>query len=337
MATTDSGQFHTGRLLNGPNSGRSQRLVLMGDRRSGKSSIAGVVFHKTPPSETLFTESTTEITSAGMSSFMNFQVVELPGHFDYVKQGSDNVFHDKGSVIWVIDAQDQYLDTLNRLLETITYLTQRFPAINVEVFVHKVDGLSEEFKNDTFRDVRQRVQDELSDLGFDNAPVSFYQTSIYDHSVFEAVSNVVQKLMPQLPTLESLLNSLCSTCRIQKAYLFDTPSKIYIASDTSPSDTNSYEACSDLIDVVVDIGELYGWDRATEPSYIEGEKTEFGNEACESLVSMERRGHPYLYLREMDQFLALVCIMGDENPMDRKAIIDYNVNIFKDALSKIWQ
>lgn len=29
--------------------------------------------------------------------------------------------------------------------------------------------------------------------------------------------------------------------------------------------------------------------------------------------------------------------MGDENPMERKAIIDYNVNIFKDALSKIWQ
>ncbi|PNS18261.1 hypothetical protein CAC42_7630 [Sphaceloma murrayae] len=338
MAAHDGAQMQTGKLPNGPRSGRSQNLVLMGDRRSGKSSIAGVVFQKTPPSETLYTESTTEITSANsVLSFMHFQVVELPGHYDYVKQGPDSVFQDKGSVIWVIDAQDQYLDTLNRLLETITYLTQRFPAINVEVFVHKVDGLSEEFKNDTFRDVRQRVQDELSDLGFDNASVSFYQTSIYDHSVFEAVSNVVQKLMPQLPTLESLLNSLCSTCRIQKAYLFDTPSKIYIASDTSPPDTNSYEVCSDLIDVVVDISELYGWDRTLEPSYTENEKTDLGNEACESLVSMEKEGHPYLYLREMDQYLALVCIMGDENPMERKAIIDYNVNVFKDALAKVWQ
>ncbi|KAF2222632.1 ras-related GTP-binding protein-like protein C [Elsinoe ampelina] len=324
------------RLLSGPNGGRSQRIVLMGDRRSGKSSIAGVVFHKTPPSETLFTESTTEITSAGVSSFMKFQVVELPSHVDYTKHTSENVFQDTGSVIWVIDAQDQYLDTLSRLLDTITHLTQQHPTINVEVFVHKVDGLSDEFKNDTFRDVRQRVQDELSDLGFDNAPVSFYQTSIYDHSVFEAVSNVVQKLMPQLPALESLLNSLCSTCRIQKAYLFDTPSRIYLASDTSPADTNSYEVCSDLIDVVVDIGELYSWDRASEPSYIEEEKTDFGNEACESLVSMERRGQPYLYLREIDQFLALVCIMGDDNPMERKAIIDYNVNIFRDALAKVW-
>lgn len=235
---------------------------------------------------------------------MDFHTLELPGHIDFLDPNFDqNVVVGIGAVIWVIDAQDQYLDALGQLLNTITYLAQTYPAINVEVFVHKVDGLSEEYKNDTFRDIRQRIQDELSDLGYDNAPVSFYQTSIYDHSVFEAVSNVIQKLLPQLPTLESLLNSLCSTCRIQKAYLFDIPSKIYIASDTSPQDTNSYEVCSDFIDVVVDVGELYGWDRKQEPTYTEAEKTEFGNESCESLVTMEKAGHNYLYLREMNRYV----------------------------------
>jgi len=34
--------------------------------RAGKSSIAAVVFHKTPPAETLYTESTTEITQDGI-------------------------------------------------------------------------------------------------------------------------------------------------------------------------------------------------------------------------------------------------------------------------------
>jgi len=268
---------------------------------------------------------------------MNFHIVELPGHHDYLKPEHDDVFRDKGAVIWVIDAQDQYLDALNHLLDTVTYLAQKWPTINVEVFVHKVDGLSEEYKNDTFRDIRQRVQDELSDLGYDNAPVSFYQTSIYDHSVFEAVSNVVQKLLPQLPALESLLNSLCSNCRIQKAYLFDIPSKIYIASDTSPQDSNSYEVCSDLIDVVVDVGELYGRDRALDVGYQPEEKTDFGNEATEAQVTMERMGHNYLYLREMDRFLALVCIMGDDSPAERKALVDYNVGKFQDALAKVWK
>jgi Ras-related GTP-binding protein C/D len=39
---------------------------------------------------------------------------------------------------------------------------------------------------------------------------SFYMTSIYDHSIFESFSKVVQKLIRQLPTLENLLNILNS-------------------------------------------------------------------------------------------------------------------------------
>ena len=234
---------------------------------------------------------------------MDFHTVELPGHIDYLNSEVDqsNIFGNIGAVIWVIDAQDQYLDALNHLLNTITYLAQAFPAINVEVFVHKVDGLSEEYKTDTFRDIRQRTQDELSDLGYDNANVRFFMTSIYDHTIFEAMSSVIQKLLPQLPALENLLNSLTSTCRMEKAYLFDIPSKIYIASDAGPVDLGTYETCSDLIDVVVDVGELYGWDRSTEPSYVEEEKTDLGNDACESLVSMEKEGSRYLYLREMNK------------------------------------
>lgn len=40
--------------------------------------------------------------------------------------------------------------------------------------------------------------------------LSFHLTSIYDHSIFEAFSKVVQKLIPQLPVLESLLNLFIS-------------------------------------------------------------------------------------------------------------------------------
>ena len=45
-------------------------------------------------------------------------------------------------------------------------------------------------------------------------PHSFYLTSIYDHSIFEAFSKVVQKLIPQLPTLENLLNIFISVSYI---------------------------------------------------------------------------------------------------------------------------
>jgi hypothetical protein len=41
---------------------------------------------------------------------------------------------------------------------------------------------------------------------------SYHLTSIYDHSIFEAFSKVVQKLIPQLPALENLLNVFISVC-----------------------------------------------------------------------------------------------------------------------------
>ncbi|KAF2087156.1 hypothetical protein K490DRAFT_73966 [Saccharata proteae CBS 121410] len=338
-------RYHTGRLPNSKAGDGKPRLLLMGQRRSGKSSISSVVFHKLPPSETLYLETTTRIKKESMHSFMDFQVWDFPGHLDYFDPAfdHDNIFDEIGALIWVIDAQDEYLDAISRLNRTILNLQHSYPNINVEVFVHKVDGLSEDYKVDTYRDIIQRVQDELSDNDYENAPVSFYQTSIYDHSIFEAFSKVIQKLIPQLPTLESLLNSLCSTCRIEKAYLFDVLSKIYIATDTSPTDIGNYEVCSDYIDVVVDVSEIYGWDRPgvvengiAEDADAETEPEETGNNDAESLITMERKGNNYLYLREINKYLALICLMGDDSPAEKKALIDYNVGVFQEALAQVF-
>ena len=49
-----------------------------------------------------------------------------------------------------------------------------------------------------------------------SAKISFQQTSIYDHSVFEAFSTVVQQLIPQLSTLENLLDLLAASSHIEK-------------------------------------------------------------------------------------------------------------------------
>lgn len=74
----------------------------------------------------------------------------------------------------------------------------------------QVDGLSDDYKMESQRDIHQRATDNLNDSDADQIHLSFHLTSIYDHSIFEAFSKVVQKLIPQLPTLENLLNILIS-------------------------------------------------------------------------------------------------------------------------------
>lgn len=57
-------------------------------------------------------------------------------------------------------------------------------------------------------DIQQQATDNLTEEGVGDIHLSFYLTSIYDHSIFEAFSKVIQKLIPQLPTLENLLGIL---------------------------------------------------------------------------------------------------------------------------------
>ena len=162
----------------------------------------------------------------------------------------------------MVDSQDDYLESIARFTETVLQLTQQHPDLRFSVFIHKVDSLSSDYREDTVRDVVQRILDDLNDAGLENPRVSFYPTSVYDDSIYEALSKVLQLLVgPQLATFEAMLTTVAAACRMQKLYLFDVMSKLYVASDTSPVDMAGYSLCSDYIDTIVDLSEIYGWDR----------------------------------------------------------------------------
>lgn len=237
---------------------------------------------------------------------MHFESAEIPSHLAVLSPDFDHpsIFTNIGAVIWIVDSQDEYLTSIGELLRIAVFLAEHYPRINFDVFIHKTDGLSEEYKYDTFRDIRQRVQDELSDYGYGDRSVSYYQTSIFDHSIFEAMSKVIQKLLPQLPAMETLLTKLCSTCRIQKAYLFDTVSKIYIATDASPTFLKDYEVCSDYVDVIVDIKQLYGW-QGSSPGKTPNSGQSSTDEVSvgESMVTFDRSGDTYIFAREITEYV----------------------------------
>ena len=341
------------------------RLLLMGLRRSGKSSITSVVFHRMPPTETLFLESTMRIQKESIrwvppcswrwaqaelcpSSFMSFQIWDFPGQIEYLEQSSafdvDAILGGLGALVWVIDAQDDYVESVSRLSRTAIMIQQTYPTINIEVLIHKVDGLSEELRLDTFQDIVQRITDELSDAGYENAPIHFYLTSIYDYSVFEAFSKVIQKLTPNLSTLENLINTLTNNCGFEKTYLFDVLSKIYVASDTGPVDMAYYEMCSDYVDVIVDISELYSWDHP--------QRRPKGEQMFEAESQVILHDKTMIYLMEMNKyvvhpissrlidktsrFLCLVAVIKNPEARDKKGLIDMNCRTFQEALNQVF-
>jgi Ras-related GTP-binding protein C/D len=275
---------------------------------------------------------------------MDFQVWDFPGQLDFMDTpfDVDAIFGEIGALIWVIDAQDDYLEAINRLNMTILNLQPTYPNINIEVFIHKVDGISDDYKFDIQRDIVQRIQDELSDNGFENAPINFHLTSIYNHSIFEAFSKVIQKLIPHLATLEAMLNDLSRSCRFEKVYLFDVLSKIYIATDSSPMDMPSYEICSDYIDVIVDISEIYGWERSPEyiqslegPPWNKKLEDQMGCPDAESCMVLKEGNRPIL-LREVNKYLALVAIMK-ENSHEKMPLVTLNVETVVEGLERVFE
>ena len=106
----------------------------------------------------------------------------------------------------------------------------------------------------------------------------------------------MQGLVPQLPTFEALLNTISANCRFEKVYLFDVFSKVYIASDTTPFSSKAYELCSDFIDIIVDLSEVYGWIRDKDD---EGSELDLASQSAESFVCNIKGFH--LYLREINR------------------------------------
>jgi Ras-related GTP-binding protein C/D len=87
------------------------RLLLMGLRRSGKSSIQKVVFQRMAPNDTvhplqnilslLFLESTARVQKDDIHAFVRFALWDFPGQIDFFSDEFDTDMVNLG-VIWVM-------------------------------------------------------------------------------------------------------------------------------------------------------------------------------------------------------------------------------------------
>ncbi|CAI4063167.1 hypothetical protein N7582_002313 [Saccharomyces uvarum] len=314
-------------------------VLLMGVRRCGKSSICKVVFHNMQPLDTLYLESTSNPSLEHFSTLIDLAVMELPGQLNYFEPSydSERLFKSVGALVYVIDSQDEYINAITNLAMIIEYAYKVNPSINIEVLIHKVDGLSEDFKVDAQRDIMQRTGEELLELGLDGVQVSFYLTSIFDHSIYEAFSRIVQKLIPELSFLENMLDNLIQHSKIEKAFLFDVNSKIYVSTDSNPVDIQMYEVCSEFIDVTIDLFDLY-----KAPVLRNSQKNSDENNAINPRNELQNVAQlangVIIYLRQMIRGLALVAIIRP-NGTDMEScltVADYNIDIFKKGLEDIW-
>ncbi|KAG0653623.1 GTP-binding protein gtr2 [Maudiozyma exigua] len=292
------------------------------------------------PLDTLYLESTANPSVDHFSTLIDLSVMELPGQLNYFEPSydSERLFKNIGALVYVIDSQEEYMNAITNLAMIIEYAYKVNPKINIEVLIHKVDGLSEDFKVDAQRDIMQRTGEELLELGLDGVQVSFYLTSIFDHSIYEAFSRIVQKLIPEISYLENMLDNLIQHSKIEKAFLFDINSKIYVSTDSNPVDIQVYEVCAEFVDVTIDLFNLYKT-QEIESTSIEGNATTNSKNRQRELKSVSELGNGVIiYLKQMIRGLALVALIRPNGAdIDNcLTIVDYNVETFKKGLIELW-
>lgn len=184
---------------------------------------------------------------------------DFPGDLDILDPGFDieDAIGELGTLIWVIDGQSDYHDALCRLHAFIIAIRPKYPFLNIDILIHKADSMSDDYQMEVQQEIADRTHEELLDNDLEDSHIFYHLTSVYEHSILEAFSKIIQRCIPLLPTIESLLDLLCASTGIHKAFLFDSSSKVYIATDTSPVDQETFEICSDYINFVLDMSETY--------------------------------------------------------------------------------
>ncbi|KAJ4477411.1 Gtr1/RagA G protein conserved region-domain-containing protein [Lentinula aciculospora] len=262
------------------------KILLLGLRRSGKTSIQKVLFNAMTPKETFYLDATMRIVKHTYDTIIPLEIWDCPGNITVETLGVPlSVF---STLIFVIDIRDLYNQPISRLVEFIIAAYHHNPSLHLEIFVHKAEKLQEDEKIENYRQINERVVDRLMDVSpsFPNIPnsssslntpsssgtqmnnpnrlsylnwqdfieqqllMNFHLTSIHDHSLHQAFSKVLQRLTDSLPYLEELLNIYCANSQASKVFLFDAPSRLYVASDASPVDTATYNLCCDNLAMI---------------------------------------------------------------------------------------
>lgn len=299
-------------------------IFIHGPKGSGKSSIRKVVFEKMSPNETIILP-TIPVNNRDCinNSFINLELFEFPDGSIF-ESSNDELSPRKNlkrceAFIFIIDAQGDVDEALKLLSQEILEAYNINGEIYFEILIHKIDGINEEARMDTKRKIFQYIQDWMIEEEVDDIKINYHMTSIFDHSIFEAFSKIVQKLLRKIGSFESFLDMFNQGTNIEKSFIFDITSKVYIATDSAPVDMATYELCCDMIDVAIDVSTIYGKNK-NDITFNEYSAAQF-----------TLRTKQVLFMRPINKYLALLAIARTEN-CENESTINFNLKEFRNCV-----
>lgn len=309
-------------------------IILMGDANAGRSSIAKIIFQKIGSKATMMLGETNKMeTTEFKIQKIDFKVYDFPNKYDLEDPAPSEqmILKNAAALIYVLNPGGDTYKSLEIFAEVYEYLKKKNTnSCQFFIFINKSDiDLGTQEARDEFMIKHKK---KLTDEEVDVKQVNLYFTTIIDYSIYEAFSKVIQKILPCTTYVSKLLNKLCDYCKIEKAFVFDICSKLFIAhNDKVNIEPVKYEICCEMIDIHIDISLLYNNEKKEENS----DEPDKESMSCVKLnVETSEDKREFFILQELEDYLCLGFTVKESN-FDRPYLIEANINKFKEGLVRL--
>ena len=250
----------------------NNKIILVGEKNSGKTSIFSMIFTNIYPSETSYFESTKSI-SKSQIIFSGGELVELDDcGFEEETNNTDyyikpDIFENVSTLIFVINAEPQKISTdnnnntnnidsnnnnindndfsdfykikKNNLFEKcLQLLIEKSPKANIYIFIHKMDTILLNKRENLFEEKKQEINQKLNKLNLNGI---IFATSIWDGSLYVPWREIMSNMVINKNKLEKGLSFLLEASDLDEVFLFERNTLLCIYSVDKNKNKNKVE------------------------------------------------------------------------------------------------
>ena len=161
--------------------------------------------------------------------------------------------------------QDTYQNVVSTFSNLVMQCQPRNPNMYFELLVHKKEALPEDYQHDLMRIINERLAIEVeeffqqghTDVQMDDI-VRVHATSIYDHSLWQAFSLIIQRGIEETYQLGQCVDTFKANSAFGKVFLFDIATRLYLATDSLDAlDVEDYALAWDYVNTLRQMWPLY--------------------------------------------------------------------------------
>ncbi|KAJ2318231.1 GTP-binding protein gtr1 [Coemansia sp. RSA 2610] len=200
-----------------------KKLVIMGKSGAGKTSMRSLIFSNYTANDTRRLGATIDVEHSTVQFMgdLNLNIWDCGGQHkyldNYLNEQKENIFGNVEVLIYVFDLETTNRESEYKLYDECLHNLEAYSRdAKVYCLVHKIDKVAEDQKEATVESYRRALakRSELFQPGV-------YGTSIWDHTLYRAWSQIVYTLVPNMAVIKQHLMNFCRLTDAAEVVLFE--------------------------------------------------------------------------------------------------------------------